>query len=249
MSFSLSENWDSATAPALPGSWDADAEFVTSTTRSLSSPNGLTLGSGTANTKYYATYSVADTGGGATFDLTTHIYVDTVSVPGNYNIGPTFRCSSSSMDNSTTSCYWMRLNYLLPSGAQQMHFSKVVNGTVTNLYTVYCGTGEITTGQWFALRVVCAGSDTFNVSFTRMSDGWMMDQFGVFGASSAACIVNFVDNDIASGDYYGVCAECAATNSRVYVDDAVVNASGTSVILTPRKPHVVRPHFRFYRPE
>jgi len=249
MSFTLTENWDSTTAPAVPGTWNADSQIVTSTTRFRSSPNGLTLGSGTANTKYYATYSVADTGHGATLDLTQYVYVDTLSVPGNYNIGPTFRCSAATMDNSSTTCYWFYLNYLLPSGAQQLHFAKIVNGTVTNLYTVFCGTGEITTGQWFAIRVVCSGSNTFNVTFTRASDGWTMDQFGVFGASSSVAVVNFVNSDVASGDYYGVCAAGAATNSRLYMDDAWVNASGGTVILTPRRPHVVPIPFRYYRPD
>lgn len=246
MSFTLSENWDSVTAPAIPGTWNVDSQIVTSTTRFRSSPNGLTLGSGTADTKYYATYSVADSGAGATFDITQFIYVDSLTVPGNYDIGPTFRCSAATMNNSSTTCYWFYLHYVLPTGSQQFRFAKIINGAVTDLYTVYSGTGEITTGQWLSIRVICTGSNTFNVTITRDSDGWTMDQFGVFKSTPSVAVVNFVNSDVASGGYYGMCASATATNSRIYMDDAVANASGGTVILTPRLPTIVPIPFRCY---
>ena len=249
MAFTIAENWDGVTAPAVPVDWNVDSQIVTSTARSNSAPNSLTLGSGTSGVKYYATYSFADPAHGATMDLTQFFYIDSGANAGTFNFGPTFRCSAATMNNSSTSCYWFYVNFIANAGSQQFRFAKIVNGTVTDLYTVFAGSAVFVPGGWYSVRVVCTGSNTFNVIITRQSDGYTMDQFGVFNASPSVAVQNFVATDITSGDYYGACFQAAITSSKIFMDDAGVNASGGSVILTPRKPIVISTPFRYYRPD
>jgi hypothetical protein len=249
MSFTMSENWDSVTPPALPANWNNDAGMVTSSSQHYSGSNSLALTSGTAGVKYYATYGVSDPGAGATFDFTQLVYIDSSAPSGDYLVGPTFRCSAATMNNSSTSCYWLYLIKTVGLGSHDFRFAKIVNGTVTDLYTVFIGSGEVVVATWFAIRVITYGSNVFNVIVTRVSDGYTMDQFGAFNPTASVAISGFNATGVASGNYYGLCAAAANTGGKIFMDDGLVNASGGSVVLPPKRPLVVPVAFQYNRPD
>ncbi|MDR3582574.1 MAG: hypothetical protein P4L67_04845 [Candidatus Pacebacteria bacterium] len=248
MAFSLVGNWDSVTPPAIPANWNNDAGMVTSAAQFFSSPNSLVLSSGTAGTKYYATSGIADPGAGATFDLTGMVYVTSSATVGLYKVGPTMRCSAATMDNSTTSAYWVNLAYNNAFTGAHLQFDKIVNGTVTTLASVTNSDSSLIQGSWYAIRVVTYGLNIFNVTLTRMSDGYTMDSSGAFQPTSVNVISSLTASDITSGGYYGFAAQANNTSSRVFMDDLLVNASG-AIVLPPRRPVVVPIPFQYYHPD
>jgi hypothetical protein len=151
------------------------------------------------------------------------------------------------MNNSTTSAYWVRL-WFNPSfagaGGATLRFSSVVNGTVTDLYTVYSGVNEVQPGYWFSIRVVSYGSDVFDVIVTRLSDGYTRDLSGNFVATSSTAIQSYHATAIPSGGYSGLAAASIASDW-VYFDDINVNTSGT-VVVPPRRPVIARIPFQYY---
>lgn len=244
MAFTFSETWDGVTAPALPTGWNYDAPFVTSTTNAYSSPNGLKVGTVTAGVVYYATYATADPGGGQIIDATHLVYLDPSAGTGDYYAGPTFRCSSATMDNSTTSCYWVRLWFTITPGNVVVSLSKVVNGVVTDLAAAYSGAATLPNGQWYSVRVTCATPDLFSVIVTRLSDGYTMNTNGDFLPGSNYAIQDFSAPDVASGAYNGLAA-ASADDGRIYFDDLDVSNTVPPPVF-PRKPVIARVPFQFY---
>jgi hypothetical protein len=239
MPFSLVENWDSVTAPAVPAGWNNDAGMVTSTSQSNTAPNSLALTSGTAGVVYYATYATADPGNGMTLDYTAFVFVDTSASTGLYRVGPTFRCSSATMNNTSTSCYWVNVAFNNAFTGNRIRFSKIVNGTVTDLSEVANTDLSFNRGTWYSIRTLCYGSDTFNVTLTRITDGYTMNTAGVFGLSSTPVFSSLVASDIASGAYFGLAAAGANTASKLFMDSLGANASG-AVVTPPPKPKIIR---------
>lgn len=248
MPFMFTENWDSVTPPAMPANWSNDVGMVTSSAQHYSGANSLALTSGTAGVKYYATYGVSDPSGGVTFDLTALVYATATANVGLYKVGPTMRCSAATMDNSTTSAYWVNLAYNNAFTGAHIQFDKIVNGTVTTLASVTNSDASLNLAGWYSIRVVTYGANSFNVILTRISDGYQMDSSGAFGASSVSAITSLSAPDIATGGYYGFAAQGNNTSSRLFMDDVLVNASG-AVVVPPRKPVVVPVPFQYYHPD
>lgn len=247
MSYTLAENWDSVTPPALPGGWNTDAGYATSTTYSATPPNSLKLGTYPGNVAF-ATNSSSDPGSGYAVDLTGFLYFEpTVSSGDSASAGVTLRCSAATMDNSTTSCYWIRVS-VGTGGSNTLKFSKIVNGVVSDLVTVTNTDSGLTRGFWYSIHVVCYGSDLFNVSLTRISDGYSFNSSGAFVSSSVSAITT-TQSSIASGGYYGFASTVGTvignTNNKVYFDDILVNAS-PGIVLPPHKPVVVKTPHQYY---
>jgi hypothetical protein len=231
----------------MPADWAGDAGMVTSSTHSYSGANGLALTSGTAGVVYYATYGVADPGDGETVDVTGMVYFDAAASGGAFYAGPTFRCSSAAMDDSSTSCYWARIYFDGFVGNSEFRLSRVVNGTVTDMKTV-SSSGQISRGYWYRIRATCAGSDLFNVVLTRMADGYTMNASGTFQSSPASVVSSFSATSIANGAYFGYAASAADTGSKVFMDDISANL-GDAAVVPPRAPFVVPIPFQYYHPD
>lgn len=251
MSFTLLENWNTVTAPAIPAGWNVDTPFVTSTTYYFSSPNSLKLGTVTSSTRYYATSTADDTGGGSLVNMTGLVYFESAVSSGDAAAGgPMFRCSASTMDNSSTSCYWAYVAVNTSGTGYYLYFSKIVNGTVTILASVRNADGGLANGQWYAINVVSSSPSVFNVNLSRMSDGWTMNSSGFFVSSSTSAISGFSNTDIASGDFYGYAGSSStisgSANDKVYFDDLQVNALPFSMSVRPRDPIIVRVPFQYY---
>lgn len=253
MSFSLSENWDSVTAPSVPAGWTVDAPFVTSTTYDHTAPNSLKVGTATSGTKYYATSTSSDADGGSQVDCTTLVYFESsVSSGDSANGGLTFRCSSSTMDNSSTSCYWAYISVNTSGTGNYLKFAKIVNGTVTDLASVQNLDSGLLKGQWYGIRVLSVGVNQFNVNLTRISDSYTMNSSGNFSAASASAI-SLTAADISSGAYYGVAGAAntviGSASNKIYFDEVTVSASAYVMAIPPRKPCVVRLPFQYYHPD
>jgi hypothetical protein len=247
MPFTLSENWDGVTAPTIPVGWNVDSDYVTATVNRYSTPNSLRLNNTASGTTLYATSSSLDSGGGATIDLTSLVYVDASAVSGDYYAGPTFRCSASPMNNTSTSCYWVRL-WVNPAfaglGGATLRFSSIVNGTVTDLYSVFSGSNQVQPGYWFSIRVVSYGSDVFNVIVTRLSDGYTMNPIsGDFAPTASTAISGYHATAIASGGYNGLAAD-ALSSGKIFFDDLNINTAG--VVAMPRRPVIARIPFQYF---
>lgn len=247
MAFTFAESFDGVTAPALPAGWTFDSQYVTSTTRSVSAPNSLFLSSGSSGTRYFGTYGTPDPGAGATVDVSLKIYIDVSANTGLYKAGMLIRGSSSTLDNTSTSMYWVNVAFNNVFSGPHVQFDKLVNGTITTLASVTNNDPFMALGTWYELRCVCAGSSTFNVTITRLSDGWTMDSGGNGTSATVPTISGLVATDIASGSYYGVCAN-GQTSGKIFMDSINVSG-GAALVLPPRKPHVVPIPFRCYKPD
>jgi hypothetical protein len=247
MAFSLYENWDLVTPPAIPANWNNHVAMSTSSSKKYTGSNSLTLTTG-SGAKYYATYGVPDPGGGAAVDITSLIYFDSSITTGDYYAGPTFRCSAATMDNTSTSCYWVYLWYNPAPGSTALRFTKIVNGTVTFLNTTYISTGELARGVWYSIRILSYGSNLFSVSLARSSDGYTLSPSGTFGSSPSVAIPSLTASDITSGSYYGLCANASTATAQIFMDDLLVNASGV-LAPPPKSPLVVPIPFQYYRPD
>lgn len=244
MPFTITENWDGVTAPAVPAGWNADPLYATSTAHRYTTPNALKLGTVTPGVVYYATNSAMDSGGGAVVDVTSLVYIDNIAEDAQNYIGPTFRCSAATMDNSSTSCYWVRL-YINPSTVSPyLSFASVVNGSVNDVFIVTDVSNGLVVGTWYSIRVTSGGGDLFNVSVTRMTDGYTLDPDGAFVSTPSVAIENLHATAIPSGGYYGVAAS-AATTDLAYFDDFLVNASMPTIVW-PRRPVIARVPFQYY---
>lgn len=247
MAFMLAESWDSVTPPNLPAGWNTSGGggFVTGTTPYFSSPNSLSFYGGSSGVNSYITNSASDPGGGMVLSITALVqFVSSGGSTAN-RVGPTFHCSASTMDNSSTSCYWVCLEHT-SAGADFLRFMTVVNGTSTTLISI--GINDTISTGWFMISIVSAGSNVFNVSVIRMSDGYYLNPTsGQFQSGSVAAISSYTASGIASGPYYGLACSPSSGTSDMAMDDFLVNASGT-VPTFPRKPVVVPLPFQYYPP-
>jgi hypothetical protein len=245
--FTISEDWDGVTAPAVPSGWNVDPLYTTSSAHSYSSPNALKLGAVTPGTPYFATNSNADPGGGAVVDLTSYVYLGDIAENADNFIGPTFRCSASTMDDSSTSCYWVRL-YINPvSVSPYLAFSSVIDGVVNDVFVLTDTSNGLVPGVWFSIRVTSDGGDVFNVTVTRLSDGYTLNSDGAFTSTPSVAIANLHATAVASGAYYGVAA-ATATSDLAYFDDFNVNSEAPPPpeLVYPRRPVIARVPFQFY---
>lgn len=248
MPFTLSENWDGVTAPAVPAGWNVDAPYTTSTSHPYTSPNSLVLGD-SSSVKKYATYGTADPDHGATVAISSRLYMASGSPVGlTANAGVTFRCSSATMDNSSTSCYWAYLLFDTGMLYATLYLAKIVNGTATTIASQQNDDQTVGANAWYEIAVLASGS-TFNVSLRRPTDGYYMDATGYFTSTSPTYAIPAAsDSSIASGDYSGLCA-LSNRSGRVFFDDGTISTTSGAVILPPRAPLVVPIPFQYYHPD
>lgn len=246
MAFTISENWDASTPPALPAGWTTDGGSMgTTISRALSSPNSLGQVSGSTASMHYATYGTADPGGGAVFSGSASVLLYSAASVGINRAGITFRCSSTAMDNSSTSCY---IAHLVASGSTTftLAFEKLVNGSITPFASVVNSDSGVVREAWYTIGVLTNGSDLFNVRLTRASDGYTMNSSGAFVNSTVDAIAGQYAPDIASGSYYGIASSANFGSGYVYLDDYNISATSTPTIDTPRRPVIVGVPFQYF---
>jgi hypothetical protein len=242
MSFTLSENWDGVTAPAIPSGWVADSALVTSSVQKYTSPNSLLSNS---NGNYYAINSSADAGGGQTVDITSTCYIETPPTTGSYFMGPLFRCSSTNMTSGGASCYFVNMHCQNNMSTVDVQFSSLIAGVQTDIASVSCVFGEVVSSHWYLIHVTTPGTNTFDVTVTRASDGWYLNPSGSFQSGAVSVISGLSATTVASGPYYGLAAWADNSSMNIYQDDFTVNATATTIIY-PRKPVIARVPFQYY---
>jgi hypothetical protein len=214
---SVTETWDSVTAPSIPSGWNvSDAAVVTENTAVYSGTNALSLSS-PGGSQYFATYATDDGTGSSSFNLSLSgvCRIPFFGFAANF-AGIAFRGSSSTLSMGTN-CY---VAYMLSQNTfngDVFIFGKVTGSTLNQITTVVLTSNWGTSG-WYTIGVSMTGNGTstnsINLSVIRASDGFYLDSSGNFG-SSFANVVTSSDTSILTGGYSGVMLHASASGRAV----------------------------------
>lgn len=211
-----SEAWDGVTAPAIPSGWNADANYLTSTSFYQSSPNGLMLSnSASSGANYYITWGTAD---GVSGQVRASTRLRFGGAADGNRIGLTARGTGSTLDSSSTTQYVLWCKTLSSGGTKdQVTLAKIASGSETQLgANLMTGTNRFSAGSWYRAWLVCNGN-SLTAQVQRLSDGYWLQ--GNTWVSSEAVAVTATDATLSTSGYAGLVMQTAGGAQNLYTDD------------------------------
>ena len=188
--------------------------------------HALRLVGGANGTRYFGTWGTQD-GRTGNVSITGHVklaYVNPV-VGASADAGLTFRGSASSLNNTDTSFYMVRVLSVF-NGVASLRLSRTVNGSMTNLATLNVPDG-FDQASYFEITALVTGTSSAAIAITvkRISDGFYLASSGNWQLA-AGTAMNFTDSTapLTGSSYHGYVFN-ANSNFTLEADDFTINAA------------------------
>lgn len=215
------ENWDGASAPALPSGWNSTGDWATTTAGPpLTAPNAVTLPGGSG--PQALTWATLDGNGG---DVSVAGTTNDPSPFASLSYASVFaRCSASSLVFGTSNYYEARIDY---QNSQVLLISHV-GATATTIGTVSSVTW--TSGGWYYPTLICNGT-TISVQVQFGSGGDWLNSSGAFVVSGSPInAISVTDATVTGAGYAGYIGDGAFVNSQYCDDWTLANFSAVDVL-------------------
>lgn len=211
-----SENWDSVTAPAIPGGWTVDSPLATATTLAPSSaPNSLVFPAASGNGGiYFATWGTQD-GASGEVQVSATIRFANGTASTEQDVMVFARGSQAATAWNTVSLYVLTLG--MGSSPNGLLLQKRIAAATTTI-GASVGGSALANGTNYRITLKCQGT-TITGTCQRLSDSFWLNSGGTFQSSPATALVA-TDSSITGQGYAGAAVYLAdTTGGNVGLDD------------------------------
>lgn len=211
MSLIHSENWDSATAPAIPAGWNVPTQITTTTSgpTPVSSPNMVFIPAALIGT-FAATWGTPDTVSGNV--VVTGTGCCNITAGAKQGAFAVFARSGDATTSYTTSTF-IEAKFSFNIGT--LFLNTIIAGSLTTLASV---TGLTISGTVFYQTTLSCFGSSISVQVQRLSDGFWLTSAGAF-QSGVATAISVSSSAVTGAGYAGWAASDTGSVAKVYGDD------------------------------